>query len=99
VTSLVAAAKKFAKLSWFNVNWKKRRQSLANQGNCCWFSLLMFEFTVLARCIELFVSSSEDFQMAAGKAIGRGNITDSRMQAHGVVIGNKVLNQAMGIFD
>src|ERR1700758_2863618 len=37
--------------------------------------------------------------MAAGEAIGRGDVTDSRMQAHGVVVGNKVLDQALGVFE
>lgn len=36
--------------------------------------------------------------MAGGEAIGRGNITDGRMQAHSVVVGNKMLNQTLGIF-
>jgi hypothetical protein len=52
----------------------------------------------LAGCIELFVPSSKDFQVAGGEAIGRGDVTDGRMQAHSVVVGNKMLNQTLGIF-
>jgi hypothetical protein len=53
----------------------------------------------LASRIELFVPSSEDFEMVADAWISWGDVTNSRMQAHGVVMGNKALYQAPCIFD
>jgi hypothetical protein len=47
---------------------------------------LSFSFSVLASEFEFAISLDEDREVAASEPISRGNISDGRVQPHGVVV-------------
>ena len=51
----------------------------------------------MASEFEFAVALDEDLEVAAGKPISRGNIADGRMQPHGVVMVNEVLDKSSAI--
>jgi hypothetical protein len=55
---------------------------------------LSFSFSVLASEFEFVIALDEDLEMAAGEPISRGNIADGRMQLHGVVMVDEVLDKS-----
>jgi len=58
---------------------------------------LSFSFSVLASEFEFVIALDEDLEVAAGEPISRGNIADGRMQPHGVVMVNEVLDKSSAI--
>jgi hypothetical protein len=51
----------------------------------------------LASEFEFAISLDEDLEVAAGEPISRGNMTDGRVQPHGVVMLNEALDKPSGI--
>ena len=51
----------------------------------------------MASEFEFAISLDEDLEVAAGESISRGNITDGRVQPHGVVMVNEAIDKSSAI--
>ena len=58
---------------------------------------MSFSFSVLASEFEFAIALDEDLEVAAGESISRGYIADGRMQPHGVIMVNEVLDKSSAI--
>src|ERR1700694_4198224 len=83
-------------MSWFSVKWKIGAVSLTTRSSGIGEGL-SFSFSVLASEFEFAISLEENLEVAAGESIGRGNITDGRVQPHGVVMVNEALDKSSAI--
>jgi hypothetical protein len=58
---------------------------------------LSFKFSDLASEFEFTISLGKDFAVAAGEAMGRGDIADGRVESDGIVMLNEALDEPSGI--
>ncbi len=61
--------------------------------------LLAFSFAVFSGLVKFLIAGGEDGFVAASKFVGRGDVADGGVQAHGVVVGNKVGHQTAGVVE
>jgi hypothetical protein len=61
--------------------------------------LLSSDFTVLSGRFEFFVSGGEDGGVAAGEAVGWGDVAQGGVEADGVVMVDEAPDDALGIFE
>ena len=61
--------------------------------------LLSFSFAVLPGRFEFFISGGEDGGVACGDAVGWGDVTESGVEAHGVVMVDEAADDAFGVLE
>ncbi len=60
---------------------------------------MAFEFTSLAGCFQLLIASGKDGGVAAGEAVGRGDIAQGAVQARGIIMVDELADDALGVVD
>ncbi len=61
--------------------------------------LLSFSFAVLPGRFEFFISGGKDGGVACGDAVGWGNVAESGVEAHGVVMVDEAADDAFGVLE
>lgn len=58
---------------------------------------MSFSFAVLPGRFEFFISGGEDGCVACGDAVGWGDVAESGVEAHGVVMVDEAADDAFGV--